>query len=556
MSNPWAEVYKDFRSELLGEEDLQERRRLMDVKTASQQGKYDLKSKVAKMRAAGKSSSEIQAWVDNYLRNSKLPGQEKMKIRQTALNAGFEPEGEMVDEGAANLIRAGLAAGTALAGMAVANKAKEVGGKIQQRNKKQKQQIDQLLNQEVEIDGDDIQEKAPPGAKYERMVKHIKKGYSKGGLTKKERSIAYATAWKEKNRNEEFVMEEEGGGSGDFVVVRITKENGQIFEKKVPASKVDELRKRYKSVVVVGSKEKKGSMKAEDYEYIEEKKMKKSKKLDPVGKEDGDIDNDGDKDETDSYLLNRRKVRSRAIRGESYSDWRYEMQLDEDELGLTAAEMRTAGEKKNKENGESFSDVTECGDSHWGQKVNSLAEELGGQVLDYEILDENVGKVVQQALKTIIKHADKLDDVTIKPYVKGGPLAAPAKGGKPATGVKPGALAKPETKGITKPEEIQQVKVRDITKEKPGQTVKVDLDAKTGTIVKAEPQVKTQTLPQTQTQTQTQTKTQTQTPVKTIPPGPSAPGPRRLPSGGLRLPIAVPKIGIEEPKNIGSVVRV
>ena len=46
----------------------------------------------------------------------------------------------------------------------------------------------------------DLHEKAPPGAKFERMVKHIKKGYSKDGLTAKEKSIAYATAWKAKNR--------------------------------------------------------------------------------------------------------------------------------------------------------------------------------------------------------------------------------------------------------------------------------------------------------------------------------------------------------------------
>ena len=44
-------------------------------------------------------------------------------------------------------------------------------------------------------------EKAPPGAKAERMVKHIKKGYAKDGkLTDKERSIAYATAWKQHNK--------------------------------------------------------------------------------------------------------------------------------------------------------------------------------------------------------------------------------------------------------------------------------------------------------------------------------------------------------------------
>lgn len=37
--------------------------------------------------------------------------------------------------------------------------------------------------------------------------------------------------------------------------------------------------------------------------------------LDPVGKEDGDINNDGIKNKTDKYLLNRRKAIGRAIKG-------------------------------------------------------------------------------------------------------------------------------------------------------------------------------------------------------------------------------------------------
>ena len=47
------------------------------------------------------------------------------------------------------------------------------------------------------------------------------------------------------------------------------------------------------------------------YAEIQEKAKKK---LDAVGKEDGDVDNDGDKDKSDSYLLNRRKVISKAIK--------------------------------------------------------------------------------------------------------------------------------------------------------------------------------------------------------------------------------------------------
>ena len=51
-----------------------------------------------------------------------------------------------------------------------------------------------------ELGGNVIAEKAPPGAKFERMVKHIKAGYAKGGVSDKEKSIAYATAWKAKNK--------------------------------------------------------------------------------------------------------------------------------------------------------------------------------------------------------------------------------------------------------------------------------------------------------------------------------------------------------------------
>ena len=52
-------------------------------------------------------------------------------------------------------------------------------------------------------EADDLDEVAPPGAKAERMVKHIKKGYAKDGkLTKREKGIAYATAWKAHNRGQ------------------------------------------------------------------------------------------------------------------------------------------------------------------------------------------------------------------------------------------------------------------------------------------------------------------------------------------------------------------
>ena len=42
-------------------------------------------------------------------------------------------------------------------------------------------------------------------------------------------------------------------------------------------------------------------------------------KLDPVGKEDGDIDNDGDEDDSDRYLKKRRDAISKAVKKEDYS---------------------------------------------------------------------------------------------------------------------------------------------------------------------------------------------------------------------------------------------
>tara|TARA_B110000196_G_scaffold254927_1_gene224793 strand:+ start:119 stop:766 length:648 start_codon:yes stop_codon:yes gene_type:complete len=47
----------------------------------------------------------------------------------------------------------------------------------------------------------------------------------------------------------------------------------------------------------------------------EQKKVKE--KLDPVGKEDGDIDNDGDKDASDKYLAKRRKTIAKAMKKEA-----------------------------------------------------------------------------------------------------------------------------------------------------------------------------------------------------------------------------------------------
>jgi hypothetical protein len=54
--------------------------------------------------------------------------------------------------------------------------------------------------------------------------------------------------------------------------------------------------------------------------YNEKPKKGGEKKLDPVGKEDGDVDNDGDKDSSDKYLMKRRKAIGKAMAKEEYVD--------------------------------------------------------------------------------------------------------------------------------------------------------------------------------------------------------------------------------------------
>ena len=89
-------------------------------------------------------------------------------------------------------------------------------------------------------------------------------------------------------------------------------------EKKMTRSLLDNIRK-----VNTGA----GSQ----YEQV----VNEFKKLDPVGQEDADINNDGKKDGTDKYLMNRRKAISKAIgkkRGrvkEGFSAWRIDLDFNE-----------------------------------------------------------------------------------------------------------------------------------------------------------------------------------------------------------------------------------
>jgi len=70
-----------------------------------------------------------------------------------------------------------------------------------------------------------------------------------------------------------------------------------------------------------------------------DRKKKVEEALDPVGKEDKDIDNDGDHDKSDKYLLNRRKVRSKIIAPKE------KLKTDRDMFNIPKSERDAAKER-------------------------------------------------------------------------------------------------------------------------------------------------------------------------------------------------------------------
>ena len=73
---------------------------------------------------------------------------------------------------------------------------------------------------------------------------------------------------------------------------------------------------------------------AEAYQNVYEKK------LDPVGKEDGDVDNDGDKDSSDSYLMKRRKAIAKAMKKEEIE--KEEVQQMDEFVGAAMGALKVA----------------------------------------------------------------------------------------------------------------------------------------------------------------------------------------------------------------------
>jgi len=114
-------------------------------------------------------------------------------------------------------------------------------------------------------------------------------------------------------------------------------ESDQLNEKKLTKPEM----KKKEEIVKSMKKDKKGFEsrypgRGKEVMYATATKIAKkvAEGLDPVGREDADIDNDGDTDKSDKYLHNRRKAVGAAIKKkrmkEGFSDWRDDLSFNEE----------------------------------------------------------------------------------------------------------------------------------------------------------------------------------------------------------------------------------
>jgi hypothetical protein len=112
-------------------------------------------------------------------------------------------------------------------------------------------------------------------------------------------------------QKEEEVEVVEEAADTKFTIRVKDKKTGREYYRKADRAKISELRANPN----ISSVEITGRRSEDTYDKTGQKtaKVKAGKGLDPVGKEDSDINNDGKVDKSDSYLKNRRKTIGKAI---------------------------------------------------------------------------------------------------------------------------------------------------------------------------------------------------------------------------------------------------
>jgi hypothetical protein len=189
--------------------------------------------------------------------------------------------------------------------------------------------------------------------------------------------------------------------------IRVTdKETGRSYVRRATREKINQLR----SNPNIKSVEMTGYGKAYDAEVSHGKQtaeVKSGKGLDPVGHEDKDIDNDGDHDKTDKYLINRRKVRSSEISKKSHGvsegkGW-YDPMEDPDFDHDEAEANRGVSGKNNPPGGKAAKSskdkkVRKEGFSNWRSDLREVVDEIEEKQIKEKKVKNKI--VINPTLKT------------------------------------------------------------------------------------------------------------------------------------------------------------
>ena len=198
--------------------------------------------------------------------------------------------------------------------------------------------------------------------------------------------------------------------------VRVTDKNGRSYVRFADRAKITELRQN-PNIESVEMTEHGDAYEGERRKGKLTARAKQGKKLDPVGKEDADVDNDGDVDKSDKYLLKRRKAIGAAIRKKADKKIREAFLADGtistepknkdkitgqgvDNYASGAIKINPDDEKKKKKKG-----------ANKGMQYSHL--ELGGSTLS-----ESQKKLYEMMKKKEEEDKGKLDDIATKDDIK------------------------------------------------------------------------------------------------------------------------------------------
>jgi len=261
---------------------------------------------------------------------------------------------------------------------------------------------------------------------------------------------------KDKNGNtiphEDEDITEEKDGEKTFKVRVTDKKTGNSYVRMASRMKIADLRNNpnISSVEMTGYGE---PTKSEKYKGSSTSKVKKG--LDPVGKEDGDVNNDGKKDSTDSYLMNRRKAIGKAMAKEDkvWTGFKELIEKKEEEKKITGEGVNNKKLIKVfpdevKEQMEKKEETKEDPSLKQKQKKANMAKKqvlmkkmqavrmgAGDQIMaskeaDGDLVDEgmlvNVAKGVESGVKKFNKFDDKVTKAAVKKVKKVGKKAGMA----------------------------------------------------------------------------------------------------------------------------------